>query len=66
VVGRITPERYDSFAAVYESEQVSLREKLSALERQASEFNLQEHYIQKFIEQAKEYIEMPKLIAELL
>ncbi len=64
--GRISPERYDSLAAGYEAEQSELREKLSALERQASELNLQEYYIRKFIEQAKEYIEMPKLTAELL
>ena len=31
-----------------------------------SELNLQEQYIRRFIEQAREYIEMPKLTAELL
>ncbi len=66
VVGRITPERYDSLAAGYESKQAKLREKLSAFERQTAELNLQEHYIRRFIEQARECIEMPKLTAELL
>ena len=66
VVGRITPERYDSLSAGYETEQRELRETLTVLERQVSELNLQEQYIRKFIEQAREYIEMPKLTAELL
>ena len=66
VIGRITPERYDRLAAGYESEQNELREKLVKLERKAAELDLQEQYILKFIEQAREYIEMPKLTAELL
>lgn len=66
VIGRITPERYDSLAAGYESEQNELHEKLAELERKAAELDLQEHYIRKFIEQAREYIEMPTLTAELL
>ena len=43
-----------------------MRSRLATLERQVSELNLQEQYIRKFIEQAREYIEMPKLTAELL
>lgn len=66
VVGRITPERYDSLAAGYETEQRELREKLTALEKRINELELQDKYIRKFVEQAKEYIEMPKLTAELL
>ncbi len=66
VVGRITPERYDSLAAGYETEQRELRDKLTALEKQITELALQDKYITEFVERAKEYIEMPKLTAELL
>ncbi|MBD5112367.1 MAG: DUF4368 domain-containing protein [Ruminococcaceae bacterium] len=66
VVGRITPERYDSLAAGYETEQTELREKLAQLDRKIAGLDLQEQYIRKFIEQAREYIEMPRLTAELL
>ncbi len=66
VVGRITPERYDLLAAGYETEQTELCEKLTRLDKRAAELDLQEQYIRKFIEQAKTYIEMPKLTAELL
>lgn len=66
VVGRITPERYDSLAAGYESEQRELREKLAALENRMTKLDLQDKYIGEFVERAKEYVEMPKLTAELL
>lgn len=66
VVGRITPERYDSLAAGYETEQRELRDKLTALETRINEFELQDKYIGEFVDRAKEYIEMPKLTAELL
>lgn len=66
VVGRITPERYDSLSAGYEAEQIEFREKLMALENQLTKLDLQNKYIGEFIERAKEYIEMPKLTAELL
>lgn len=66
VVGRITPERYDLLAAGYETEQTELCEKLTRLDKKAAVLDLQEQYIRKFIEQAKTYIEMPKLTAELL
>ncbi len=66
VVGRITPERYDSLATNYETEQRELREKLTVLEKRITEFELQDKYIKEFVERAKEYIEMPKLTAELL
>lgn len=66
VVGRITPERYDSLAAGYESEQRELREKLAVLENRMAKLDLQDKYIREFVERAKEYIEMPKLTAELL
>ena len=66
VVGRITPERYDQLATGYESERSELRNKLTALEKQIAELNLQDKYIMEFVERANEYIEMPKLTAELL
>lgn len=66
VVGRITPERYDSLAAGYETEQRELREKLTALEKRINELELQDKYIREFVDRAKKYIEMPKLTAELL
>lgn len=66
VVGRITVERYDRLAAGYESEQHELCDKLTALEKRIGRLALQDKYITEFVERAKEYIEMPKLTAELL
>ena len=66
VTGRITPERYDTMAGGYEQEQASLREELQALNEQMTELDMREHYVNEFIAQAKEYIEMPKLTPELL
>ena len=66
VTGRITPERYDFLASGYEHEQSQLKSKLSELESQIDSVNLREECIKKFIERAKEYIEMPTLTSELL
>lgn len=66
VTGRITPERYDFLAGGYEQEQSQLKSKLSELESQIDSVNLREECIKKFMEKAKEYIEMPVLIPELL
>lgn len=66
VTGRITPERYDFLAGGYEQEQSQLKSKLSELESQIDSVNLREECIRKFMEKAKEYIEMPALTPELL
>lgn len=66
VTGRITPERYDSLANGYEQEQSQLKSKLSELESQIDSVNLREECIRRFMERAKEYIEMPALTPELL
>lgn len=66
VTGRITPERYDSLANGYEQEQLQLKSKLAELESQIDSVNLREDCIRKFMEKAKEYMEMPKLTPELL
>lgn len=66
MVGRITPERYDSLAAGYENEQHELRNKLTALEKRINKLALQDKYIAEFVERAKDHIEMPKLTADLL
>ena len=66
VTGRITPERYDSLASDYEQEQLQLKSKLVELESQIDSVNLREKCIRKFMERAKEYIEMPTLTPELL
>ncbi len=66
VVVIITLERYDILAAGYETEQRELHEKLASLENRMTKLDLQDKYIGEFVERAKEYIEMPKLTAELL
>lgn len=66
VVGRITPERYDIMAAGYEQEQIELRKKLLQLTEQLGAADLQEQQIRKFLDNAKAYVEMPALTAELL
>ena len=66
VSGRITPKRYDSLSNGYESEQVDLKAEFAELSKQLDSMNLQERYVQEFIEKAKAYIEMPKLTPELL
>ncbi len=66
VVGRITPERYDTMAAGYEQEQGEARKKLLKLTEQLNAVDLQEQLIRKFIDNARSYVEMPELTPELL
>ena len=66
VCGRLTPERYDALAGGYEQEQTELKLSLQRIVERMSQMDMREACIQKFIEQAKSYIEMPKLTPELL
>ena len=66
VCGRITPERYDIMAGIYEQEQSELKLELETISAQISEMDLREKYVKDFIENARTYIEMPKLTPELL
>ena len=66
VVGRISPERYDEMAAGYEKELADLKQKQAELVQDLLQYSKQEQAIRDFIEKAKEYVEMPKLTAELL
>lgn len=66
VVGRISPERYDTLAADYEKEHADLKTKLEVIDSQIANANLQEKCIQDFIDKAKQYIEMPTLTPELI
>ena len=66
VCGRITLERYDTMAGSYEQEQAELKLELESISAQISEMDLREKYVKDFIENARTYIEMPKLTPELL
>lgn len=66
VCGRITLERYDTMAGSYEQEQAELKQELESISAQISEMDLREKYVRDFMENAKTYIEMPKLTPELL
>ena len=66
VCGRITLERYDTMAGSYEQEQAELKLELESISAQISEINLREKYVRDFMENARTYIEMPKLTPELL
>lgn len=66
VVGRISPERYDEMAAGYEKELADLKQKQAELAQNLLQYSKQEQAITDFIEKAKEFVEMPKLTAELL
>ena len=66
VRGRITPERYDTMASGYEQEQAELKQELESITARISEMDLREQYVREFMENAKAYIEMPKLTPELL
>nr|MBQ8243944.1 recombinase family protein [Oscillospiraceae bacterium] len=66
VCGRITPERYDTMAGSYEQEQAELKLELESISAQISEMDLREKYVTDFMENARTYIEMPKLTLELL
>lgn len=66
VVGRITPERYDEMVVGYENEMAELKRKLTELNNDLTLYSQQQQAIKDFIAKAKEYLEMPKLTAELL
>ena len=66
VCGRITLERYDTMAGSYEQEQAELKLELESISAQISKMNLREKYVRDFMENARTYIEMPKLTPELL
>ena len=66
VIGRIKPERYDALAADYEDEQRSLKEKLSEIEQQINQADVQEQYIQEFVKRAKDYLEIKELTPEIM
>ena len=66
VCGRISPERYDTMASGYEQEQAELKQELESITARISEMDLREQYVREFMENAKAYIEMPKLTSELL
>lgn len=66
VCGRITPERYDTMAGSYEQEQAELKLELASISAQISEKDMREKYVRDFMENARTYIEMPKLTPELL
>ena len=66
VIGRITPERYDEMVVGYEDEMAELKLRLSEVNNDLSLYSQQQQAIKDFIAKAKEYVEMPKLTAELL
>ena len=66
VSGRITPERYDSMANVYEQEQAEKKRELQELAERISEVDMRDKCIQEFIRNAKQYIEITKLTPELV
>ena len=66
VTGRISPERYDTMAGGYETEQAQLKTKLKCATEKLEAMDLREQYVRDFMEKAKEYIEMPVLTPELL
>ena len=64
--GSITVERYDEMAAGYEQKQAELKQQLASVTEKIAELDLREMYVTEFIVKAQEYVEMPKLTAELL
>lgn len=66
VCGRISPERYDTMASGYEQEQAELKQEMESITTRLSEMDLREQYVREFMENAKTYIEMPRLTPELL
>ena len=66
VIGRITPERYDQLAAVYENEQADIKLKLSELEERIDTSRLRKECVNEFIAKAKEYVEMQTVTPELM
>lgn len=66
VCGRISPERYDTMASGYEQEQAELKQELESITARICEMDLREQYVREFMENARVYIEMPRLTPELL
>ena len=66
MIGRITPERYDQLAAVYENEQADIKLKLTELEERIDISRLREECVNEFIAKAKEYVEMQTVTPELM
>ncbi len=66
VCGRLSPERYDALASGYEQEQTELKQSLQIIAERMEQMGVREACIRKFMEQAKTYLEMPKLTPELL
>ncbi len=66
VCGRLSPERYDALASGYEQEQTGLKQSLQIIAERMEQMDVREACIRKFMEQAKAYLEMPKLTPELL
>ena len=53
-------------AGSYEQEQAELKLELASISEQISEMDMREKYVRDFMENARTYIEMPKLTPELL
>ena len=53
-------------ASGYEQEQAELKQELESITARIAEMDLREQYVREFIENAKAYIEMPRLTPELL
>ena len=66
VCGRISPERYDTMASGYEQEQAELKQELESITARICEMDLREQHVREFMENARIYIEMPRLTPELL
>lgn len=66
VCGRLSPERYDTMANGYEQEQSELKPELKSLTERIDKMDMRDKCIQEFVNNAKAYIEMPKLTPELL
>ncbi len=63
--GKITDERYDILSANFEKEQSELKAKLSTLDLQLDKMKVQEKCVRDFINNAKQYTEIRKLIRKL-
>ncbi|MBR7060645.1 MAG: DUF4368 domain-containing protein, partial [Eubacterium sp.] len=66
VSGRITVERYDTMSENYELEQAELKQELDSLNEKLAELDIQEMYINEFIENSKKYINIEKLTPEII
>lgn len=66
VVGRISPERYDELSVGYEQEQAELKKELENINKNMQSLDAHEKLVNEFMENARQFIEMPKLTPELL